>query len=448
MKLPMWLRIVVLAGLFLLVGSAGLLSYRWYTKPTTLTVAVGSLDGEAVKIVSALASRLTATNARVRLKAVEAGSSMEAADLFSSGKTDLAVVRGDIGDLSRAQAVLVLTQVAVLLIAPSGSPISEIADLKRVTVGVVGGAINDKVVKVLNDEYDLTRAGVTFKPVAPADVRQAVQSKDVRVFLIVVPLAEKYLAQLRGMFLQNAKSAPVLIPIESAAAIAEKERAFESFDVPKGTLRGAPAVPSDDVTTLKVSLYLVATKKLGDDLVTDLTEALMNARRDLLGEWPILAQTKAPSTEPDAYLPVHPGAAVFYNGSQESLLDKWSNAIFLGPMVLGAIISVLAAAWKFLRDDATETSQEPLDALYALGRRIRKSESEAELAEIESEIDFILQVQRSKAAGDENNSLDVTALNVAAHRLQNLLHDRRAIIAAREPAGRREAVNQSEHVNS
>ena len=448
MKRPMWLRIVVLAGLCLLVGSAGLLSYRWYTKPTTLTVAVGSLDGEAVKIVSALASRLTATNARVRLKAVEAGSSMEAADLFSSGKTDLAVVRGDIGDLSRAQAVLVLTQVAVLLIAPSGSPISEIADLKRVTVGVVGGAINDKVVKVLNDEYDLTRAGVTFKPVAPADVRQAVQSKDVRVFLIVVPLAEKYLAQLRGMFLQNAKSAPVLIPIESAAAIAEKERAFESFDVPKGTLRGAPAVPSDDVTTLKVSLYLVATKKLGDDLVTDLTEALMNARRDLLGEWPILAQTKAPSTEPDAYLPVHPGAAVFYNGSQESLLDKWSNAIFLGPMVLGAIISVLAAAWKFLRDDATETSQEPLDALYALGRRIRKSESEAELAEIESEIDFILQVQRSKAAGDENNSLDVTALNVAAHRLQNLLHDRRAIIAAREPAGRREAVNQSEHVNS
>ena len=448
MKLPIWLRIVVLAGLCLLVGGAGLLSYRWYTRPTTLTVAVGSLDGEAVKIVSALASRLTATNAPVRLKAIEAGSSIEAADLFSSGKTDLAVVRGDIGDLSRAQAVLVLTQVVVLLIAPSGSPISEIADLKRVTVGVVGGAINDKVVKVLTDEYDLTRAGVTFKPVAPADARQAVQSKDVRVFLIVVPLAEKYLAQLRGMFLQNAKSAPVLIPIESAAAIAEKERAFESFDVPKGTLRGAPAVPSDDVTTLKVSLYLVATKKLGDDLVTDLTEALMNARRDLLGEWPILAQTKAPSTEPDAYLPVHPGAAVFYNGSQESLLDKWSNAIFLGPMILGAIVSVLAAAWKFLRDDATETGQEPLDALYALGRKIRKSESEAELAEIESEIDFILQVQRSKAASGEKNSLDVTALNVAAHRLQNLLHDRRAIIAAREPTGLRETANRSEHVNS
>jgi hypothetical protein len=43
----------------------------------------------------------------------------------------------------------------------------------------------------------------------------------------------------------------VLIPIESAAAIAEAERAFESFDVPKGTLRGSPPVPEDDLATLR-----------------------------------------------------------------------------------------------------------------------------------------------------------------------------------------------------
>jgi putative ABC transport system substrate-binding protein len=40
-----------------------------------------------------------------------------------------------------------------------------------------------------------------------------------------------------------------------------------SFDVPKGTLRGAPPVPDDDLTTLRASLYLVANKKLGTDLV-------------------------------------------------------------------------------------------------------------------------------------------------------------------------------------
>ena len=43
----------------------------WYFRPTTLTVAVGSLDGEATKLMSALASRLAAANAPVRLKLVE-----------------------------------------------------------------------------------------------------------------------------------------------------------------------------------------------------------------------------------------------------------------------------------------------------------------------------------------------------------------------------------------
>src|SRR5882672_2294223 len=88
--------------------------------------------------------------------------------------------------------------------------------------------------------------------------------------LIVMPLADKYLSLLHGPFRHGAKTGPVLIPIDSAAAIAEKQRAHESFDVPKGTLRGSPANPAVDVTTLRTSFYLVAQKKLDSDLITDL----------------------------------------------------------------------------------------------------------------------------------------------------------------------------------
>src|SRR5206468_4805429 len=131
---------------------------------------------------------------------------------------------------------------------------------------------------------------------------------------VVVPLSEKYLSLVRGLFQQNSKASPVLIPIDSAGAIAETERAYESFDVPKGTLRGSPPVPNDDLTTLRTSLYLIANKKLSTDLVTGLTQTIMKVRRDLLVEQPIIAQITAPSTDPDAFLPLHPGAAVFYNG--------------------------------------------------------------------------------------------------------------------------------------
>jgi hypothetical protein len=197
-------------------------------------------------------------------------------------------------------------------------------------------------------------------------------------------------------------------------------------------LRGSPPVPSDDLTTLRVSFYLVAKKKLDNDLVTDLTQALMNARRDLLDELPILAQVTAPDTDPDAYLPVHPGAAAYYNGTQQSFLDKWGNAIFLTPMILGGLASVLAAAWKFLRAAEPRNREQALDSLYALGRRIRTTEAEADMSEIEREIDRVLQAQRVKATAGDENALDFTTLNVTAHRLQSLIHDRRTLLAMRQ----------------
>jgi hypothetical protein len=199
-------------------------------------------------------------------------------------------------------------------------------------------------------------------------------------------------------------------------------------------LRGSPPIPDDDVTTLRVSFYLVARKSLDNDLIADFTQALMSARRDLLSEQPILAQVKAPDTDAGAYLPVHAGAAEYYNGTQQSFLDKWSNLIFLAPMALGALASVLAAAWKFLRARESETKEAALDSLYALGRRIRNAEKESDLAEIESQIDEVLRAQRARAATDDENALDAATLNVAAHRLENLIHDRReALVPGSEP---------------
>jgi TRAP-type uncharacterized transport system substrate-binding protein len=427
-KLPLWLRAVLLVGAVILATGGGLFAYRYFTRPTTLKVAVGSIDGEAAKLMSAMANQFALTGAPVRLNVIDSGTTLGAADAFSADKVDLAVVRGDVGDLSQAQAVVVVSHMVVLVIAPPGSSIDSTDKLKGQTIGVVGGVANSKIVDVLTKEYDLVRAKAVFKNLALADVRQAIQSRQVNVLLVVIPLAEKYLSLVRGFFQIDHKKVPVLIPIESAGAIAEGERAYESFDVPKGTLRGSPPVPDDDVTTLRTSLYLVAHKKLGADLITNLTQSIMSARRDLMREQPIFAQITAPSTDQDAYLPLHPGAAAVYNATTQSFMDEYGNWIYLTPMLLGGAATMLAAAWKFLGIGNPVKTQGTLDSLYALARRIRKVDSEAELSDIEDEIDSLLKAERAKSAGGDESAVDDATLNMAAHRLESLIHERRGLL--------------------
>jgi hypothetical protein len=156
----------------------------------------------------------------------------------------------------------------------------------------------------------------------------------------------------------------------------------------------------------------------------------MAVRRDLVSEQPILSGLAAPDLDPDAFLAVHPGAAAYYNGTQEHFMDKYGDAIYLTPMVLGGIASVFAAAWRFLGVRSGETTQTTLDALCGLPRRIRKIDNEAELAAIEDDVDAVLRARLMKSGEQEEGASDATALIAAAHRIDNLIHHRRTLLLA------------------
>ncbi len=56
----------------------------------------------------------------------------------------------------------------------------------------------------------------------------------------------------------------------------------------------------------------------------------------------------------------------------------------------------------------------------------------AELDNIEREIDRLLQAQRLRSMAGDATAREVTALNVAAHRLENLIHDRWLALAPQQ----------------
>ena len=361
-KSRQWLKIVMVSVVTALVVGGGVFGYRYFSRPVTLTVAAGSVDGYAAQIMQTIATRLAETNAPVRLRVVSVASAFDAAKTFSAGKTDLAVIRADIGDLSEVRTVVLMTHAVVMILVPPGSSIDGIDALKGQTVGVVGGDANHPVVDAIKQEYNLVDKKVTFSDLALTDVALALHSKKVGAVLFVAPVTEKYLAVVRAAFQGYGKKTPTPIAIEDAGAIADVARAYESYDLPKGTLWGSPPVPDDDLTTLRVPFYLVANKKLNDDVVANLTRAIMNARRELIGEYPLLAQISSPSTDKDAFIPMHPGAAEYYGDTQQGFLDKYSNELYYGPMALTAILSGLIAAWKFFGFGRSGRAG-PLDAL-------------------------------------------------------------------------------------
>jgi TRAP-type uncharacterized transport system substrate-binding protein len=433
---PRWLRILLVGIVTAVVLGGALFSYRYFAKPLFLTVAAGSADGEALSLISAISVRLAGSNSHIRLKVVDTGTSAKASDMLAAGKADLAVVRGDTGNLSDARSVLLLTHGVVLILALPNSSADSLGDLRDTTIGVIGGAINQPVVEALKQVYELDRAKVRFQDVAIADGAAALSSGRVHALLAVVPLTEKYLAKVRQLFQQaGAKgSAPKLIGIASAGAVANVAQYYESYDIPKGTLRGAPPVPSDDLTSLRVSFFLVADKSVNADTIADLTQSLIGVRRDLLSDYPILAQAGAPSTDPDALIPIHPGAATYYGGNQQSFLDKYDDKIYYGSLLLGSLISIIVAAWRFAGSGAASESK--LEGLYELGNEIKIAKSEAELEQTEKRIDEILKAELARNAnGDDTDSTDMAALSLAAHRLQYLMGHQRTLLSQTPVAG-------------
>lgn len=430
-SMPRWSRVALVVAVVAIATGAGFYAYRYFTRPITLTVAAGSVDGEGQRLMTAIASRLASSKSPVRLKVIDKGTALAATQAFAKGEVDLAIVRPDLGDMSNARTVVLVTNGVLLMIALPGNKIESIEELKGKTVGVVGGPVNKRLINALDKEYDLTRSKVQFKELAPTEIADAVKSKQVQALMIVAPISEHYLTQIRNFFPRDAKQKATLLAVDSAGAIAAVERSYESYDLPKGTIRGSPAIPDDDLTTLRVPFYLVAKSTVSNDLITDLTKAIMEGRSSMISEYPLVAQIAAPSTEKDAAIPIHPGAGAYFGGDVPTIFDKYGDQFFYASMLLGMLSSVVAAIWKFMLVGPEGGSSRPPERLHSMTGRIREAQNEDDLEKLEDEIDEIIRKELAKTGESET---DVGALTIALSRLEYLIGQRRRALAVAQRA--------------
>ena len=245
MTLPRWLRIGLFVGVALIAVAGGTLHVPLPHAADDADGCGRSLDGEGVRIMSAIASRLAASKSQLRLNVLDARSAAGAAEALSSGKRispSFVAISAIFRTRARSRCS---THVVVLLVAPAGSPVKDIPDLRNRTLGVIGGPANRHIVDLLNKEFDIVGSQMQVRDLlTPDEVRQAVQSKRVHALLAVMPISEKYIATLRSFVPVEGKRSPTLIAINSAKRLPHPPKPTRATSCPRGRSEARRGYPT------------------------------------------------------------------------------------------------------------------------------------------------------------------------------------------------------------
>lgn len=463
-----WL--IAAAAIMLCVG-IGAIGYHLATQPTPLTIAVGPRDSDDARVVQALVPQFTRDRSSVLLRAlIVDGGTRGAAAALDEGRADLAVVRHDTGIPKDGQAVAILRKNVAVFIVPSvpetetpataakprrgkappkpakAKPIEKIEELVGKRLGVVGRSpTNIDLLKAVLAQYNIPADKLEIlatdeekaRPNAPGKIsivqftpRNAgpeIRDSNVDAILSVGPVgspvtASAIIAATRG------KEPPTFLAIGAAEAIAERNPIYESAEIKAGAFGGSPPRPEEDTATIGVNHYIVARKSLSEALIADFTKNLFAARQAAAVEHPQAAKIETPSTDKDAAVPVHPGAAAYVDGELKNFFDRYSDAMFWGLMLLSFFGSALASIASYSKSDDRIRRVHSLERLLEITKAARAAGSLQAIDELQAETDTI---QGDMIREVETGDLDQTAMmafSVSFEQAQFALADRRAAL--------------------
>ncbi|HTE97725.1 MAG TPA: TAXI family TRAP transporter solute-binding subunit [Bradyrhizobium sp.] len=427
---------ITLAGILAVVGTlAGV--YYFEMRPVILRIAVGPANSDDIKVVQALTQAFTHAHSHVRLRPMQTDGATASAQALADGKTDLAIIRGDLEVPKNAQAVATLRKnVAVLWVPPSakgkgkkaGPKITKIQQLSGHRIGVVGRTeANINLLKVILQQYGVDPTKVEMVQFPANEAAESIRNQKADAYLAAGPINSKITADAITASTREGGT-PTFLAIDSAEAIAQNHPMYESSDIPAGAFGGSPGRPDEEVKTISFAHHIVARKGLSDSTVAVFTRQLFAIRQTVMAEFPLAAKIETPDTDKDAVIPVHPGAAAYVDGEEKTFLDRYSDFIWWGLMGLSAMGS--AGAWfaGYLKKDERSNNSSLRARLLDMLGAARRSDSIEELDQMQTEADGIL---RDTLHCFEQGAIQegaLTAFNIALEQFHNAVADRKALL--------------------
>jgi hypothetical protein len=192
---------------------------------------------------------------------------------------------------------------------------------------------------------------------------------------------------------------PGFVPLPEAEAIAQRAPAYQSFEVVRGAFGGTPPRPADGFNTVSVTHRLLAHAETGDAEIAEFTRLLFVMRPVLSAEVPLANRIEEPDTAKGSSLPVHPGAAAYYDGETLSFFERYGDWFYLVVMVAGLGGSAVAGLVGRAANRTRTRTMGLLGDLLAIVHGARVAGSEADLDRLDRDADGIL-VQALTRAGE------------------------------------------------
>jgi len=421
---------MILAAVLAFFAIAGGITY-YVLRPITLRIAVGPQGSDDVKVIQGLSQAFARVHANIRLRPVITEGAAESAADLANGKTDLAIVRADVDLPKNAGAVAFLRKNFAVIWVPTGGKKSKITSIKQLAgkkIGVIGRTkANINLLNVILDQSGVSPDSVTITQFSTVGISEALRNSKLDAYLAVGPLNSRITAEAIAAT-SRAGSEPRFLSLDTAEAIAQKFAAYDSGEIPAGTFNAAPPRPDDTVTTITVGHHFMARRSLSDTTVAALARQLFAARQAVINEFPQSAKIETPDTDKDAAIPAHPGAAAFVDGEEKSFLDKYSDYMWGGIMLLSVMGSVVAWFGGYLRKDERVTNSGLRERLLEMLSAARTSDSLEELDAMQAEADTIMRetLHCFEDGAIEEGSL--TAFSIALEQFHNAVADRKMFL--------------------
>jgi uncharacterized protein len=304
-----------------------------------LTIAAGPARGESYQLALAVAEQLVVCESKVRLQVLETKGSEQNLELLQAGKVDLASIPVNSSVSASVKLVSYLFNDLFQMVVSEKSGIQQMADLKgkRIAIPPVEDRADD-FFWILLKHFQLSRQDVIVRSMTGEAADEAFLNNGIDAVFRARPAGNKFIQKL----VQQGRAR--IIPIDQAAALKIQYPEFAAAILPKGVYQGNVATPAQDLATISVRRILVANSRVSTEAIYEMIKTIYENRQFLMNKMPLANEITAPDPHGGSLVPIHLGAANYYNRSEPDFLTKNSDLIGLAVTI---ILAALSWIWQF-----------------------------------------------------------------------------------------------------